>query len=988
MAELWSLIKSCRTYRGPEKTAAIYELLVRRLFCSVPTSKRNLANVVRLAIAFGIRNNLCSTGCNGSLARRLLTWLLILKTASNITAITPLKVESLNRFQRGCCALAFFLSGASALTYEILWQRQMFLIFGASAPATTAILTAIFLGIALGSRLAVPLMKKFRNPFLLYAVTEGVIGVWGFFVPAILKIADGQYVALTASLGEGHPLLYSLRFLLAILSVLPATLAMGATIPVMVRCIGREKETGAAWAYGINILGAVAGCTATGLLFLRWFGIQDTRLVAVALNAVAVVAMLVVGRRQRRPDSETLAPADVELGSHTAVNDPTVRGLSSLYFVAGFVALGFEVVWLRFLGIVNTNSTTTFTLALSVYLLGMGLGSLVIYSIAKKYISPRTLFGLSHGGAALAALICFPVVYYAAQLNYTTIVTPGHAGTLTLADVIRTEATITVWLMLLPAMFMGMTYPAMCDSLSVTGISRDRWIGRSYFWGTLGSVLGILLVAMLIIPTLGLHGTFAALVVTSSALCLVSRVLQLRAMDGETDDEPLGFPLTTAFVCLGMIGTAVWFAKDPQPLMRDGIAKKIDGEWTEFSYSAPDRPLSKIVHFKSGASATVMIRKTPANDHLVYVDDHLVASTNVEAKIDSLMLAHLPLLLHENPKSALTVGFGTGGTSHGLTTHGIDAWCVEIEPEVPRCSYFMPDQNFNILDNPRFSLILNDARDHLHAGQRTYDSIITDVTNLQYKQNGNLYTVEYFDLMKQKLNPRGVACAWIPLSGISKRELQILMKSFQEVYPHATLWFMNHDFSNFGILIGTAEKLQIDYSRLQAGFADQSIADSLAEIGMTHPLQFVHCLHLDEDGYRQFCGDVELHTDDMPVLEFSSVMSFHSVNQTFCDNLSSSLKLRPTDFRPYVKNIPAGMDGEFDKHQTASLSFCRVGLNMYQFFVAQGEDNFPAALEILKQANESAQAGMTAWPEDKTRETFYTKFLSAASRWLQSNAAR
>ncbi|MHC4879386.1 MAG: spermidine synthase [Planctomycetota bacterium] len=415
---------------------------------------------------------------------------------------------------------------------------------------------------------------------------------------------------------------------------------------------------------------------------------------------------------------------------------------------------------------------------------------------------------------------------------------------------------------------------------------------------------------------------------------------------------------------------------------------KRNGRWYEVppvgdTASIPTTELAELAHIKAGASGTVMVKvERNREDRLVYVDDQLVASTNMGARVDALMLAHLPLLLHPRPQNALTVGFGTGGTSHAMTTHGIDTYCVEIEPEVPRAARHTAQQNFGVLDNPLFTLILNDARDHLHSGTRTYDVIATDVTNLQYKQNCNLYTVEYFDLMGSRLNPQGVACAWIPMAAISTQELRILMRGFSDVFPHATLWYMNHTHTNFGILIGTPEPLQIDFRRLQRGFSDTRISDSLQLIGMTEPLQFVHCLHLDETGYREFCGETPRHTDDRPILEFSSPMTFYQYHETFEANLAATLRLRPTVFRPYVVNVPDNVTAEFDRHQQASRKFCNVMLLMYRHLIARGRADRSKAVAALKLAINEAQSGMQAWPGDTAREEFYVKFFTDAERWM------
>lgn len=873
--------------------------------------------------------------------------------------------------QTGLKGLIVFLSGASALTYEIVWQREMFHIFGASAPATAAILTAIFLGIAFGSRMSRLFVARVKRPILLLATLEGMIAVWGLLVPLAMSVSETCYVLSAHSLGEASALLTVARFAFAIVTLLPSTLCMGASIPVMVRSLGSEQTSSVAWIYGLNILGAVVGALATGLIWIRAFGQAESAFVAVGLNVAVVVLLLILPPRIE--ETRIVEPA--------SENEP-VSGypwLSTMYFAAGFVALGLEVVWLRFLGIVNSNSTVTFSLTLAFYLGGMGTGSLFLYGILRRYLIPYTIFAVANGGVAIASLVTFPVIYAAPYFNHSGIVMPSIAGTLTLSDLYQTEALIIFLLLFVPAVFMGLVYPAVCDSVTGHGRGRQDWIANAYFLGTLGSVVGTLLVSLGMIPWLGLHVTFGLLVIVSASICASSFAVAHK-----------GLLRKSAIAVMGMsIVCAVLIAIDARPAMRNTVVRRVDGRWMEFSTAKDGLVSAEIVRFQAGASGTAITKRDARNDdHLLYVDDQLVASTNLEAKVDALMLAHLPLLLHPDPANELTVGFGTGGTSHAITTHGISAYCVEIEPEVPRSAHLLTDQNYGVLENPLFRLILNDARDHLKITQRQYDVIATDVTNLQYKQNSSLYTVEYFQLMDERLSDGGVACAWIPMAAISKEELQILMKSFQAVFPHATLWFMNHTHTNFGILIGTPERLVIDYSRLEAGFRNAPIAESLNEIGLTAPMQFVHCLHLDEDGYRQFCGDVPMHTDNNPTLEFSSPLSFHQYEETFCENLSSQLRIRPTSFQQYVVNGPADDAPIWQRHQIASAVGCKVILQMYQFQTLwmRGERNI--ATQLLKDALQSAQVGMEAWPDDKVREDFYMNFFDDANRRISSSFQR
>ena len=846
----------------------------------------------------------------------------------------------------------------------------MFLVFGASAPATTAVLTAIFLGIAFGSLLAMPILNRFQRPLIAFSLMETTIGIWGFCIPFLLPWTDRLYIFAAHQLGEANPLLSGVRFMLAIGLLLPATLCMGATIPVMVAGLSDREKRSVSSVYGVNTLGAVVGASMTGLFLIRILGMSQTRFVAAGFNMAAALLVVSTARRSHA--------AQISQAEQASDSPPTAgysrRLLSAMYFVAGYVALGLEVVWLRFLGIVNTNSTVTFSLTLSVYLLAMGLGSLVLFPVLRRFMRPTTIFSSGNLAVALASLMTFPVIYSAPKINYWRIAEPAANSTLTLTDIYSTEAIIIGVLMFFPALFMGLIYPAVCQSLVGSSAQRTSWVASSYFLGTLGSVAGILTLSMWVIPAVGLHSAFAVLVIASTGLGCLSWIV---ARTGTKRWLVVGIGF-----CLS--GWAISIAVESRPALREFTSRKTGTGWNEFSVPNPDSKISEIRRFKSGSSGTVIIKKhTNSDDYLVYVDDQLVASTNMEARVDALMLAHLPLMLHPAPGNELTVGFGSGGTSHAITTHNIEAFCVEIEPEVPRSATLLDRQNFGVTGHPKFHLILNDARDHLSIGRQSYDVIATDVTNLQYKQNSSLYTVEYFQLMQNKLRPDGIACAWIPMAAITTDELRILMKSFQHVFPHATLWYMNHTHTNFGILIGTPRELKIDFNRVERIFAMPAVSENLKLISVTDPLQVIHSLHLDEYGYREFCGDVPLHTDNAPVLEFSSPLSFYQYNETFRDNLDATMQYRPQSLRQLVDGFPEERMADWRNQETASQCFCNVVLHFYSFLIHRGRNQNAAAIQDLKSAADFAQRGMETLPKDVSRERFYVQFFEMARAAIQ-----
>jgi spermidine synthase len=893
--------------------------------------------------------------------------------------------------------LAVTCSGASALTLEILWQRQLHLSFGASAPATTAVLTAIFLGIAFGSLIAGRMLPRIGRPLRIFAAVEAGIGLWGGAVPLLVPIADGCYRWAATGFGESSWLLAGFRFVLSAGLLFPAALGMGATLPLMLGGVPTGGRLRPAAVYGWNTVGAVCGSLVTGLLLVRWFGTGQAYVGALVFSGLGSLLGLAADRfvgavavdegesRGALPGTRDLPfPPDHPC---TPVRLPC-RGLRVAYFLAGAVALGLEVVWLRFLGIVSSSSTITFSFSLAAYLLGMGCGSLVLYPLLRRVLADKSvpgqsgvqalrIFSLANLTTGLLTLATWPVLHHAAALNYEWITVPAATGVLTLSHIYQTEALLVFGLMFLPALSMGLVYPAVCDAAEGSELSRSRWAGTAAFPGTLGAAAGVLLMSVWVIPALGLHGSLALLISSAVGLGLWIR----------PRSEPFAERGLRAAVAVIILAGAGWIAAERRPALREFGVEWHEGAWHEVSLARPGERVSRIERFRAGPTGTVIIKeKTDGGDRLVCVDDQLVASTNLEARVDALMLAHLPLLLHPNPRSELTVGFGSGGTSYAITTHEIDAWCVEIEPEVPRAAELLTQQNLDVLGHPRFRLIINDARDHLIAGQHWYDVIATDVTNLQYRQNSSLYTVEYFQRMQGRLNPGGIACAWIPLAAISTDELRILMRGFQTVFPPATLWFLNHTHTNFGILIGTPQPLRVDYRRLESGMAIPAVRENLARISITDPLQVIHSLHLDETGYRRFCGSGVLHTDDNPVLEFSSPLSFHQYNLTFRQNLAETLRYRPADLRPFVTDVPNLRAADWNAQATAALNFCRVLVCFYDVLMAQGRGDMDQVLQVLGKAVRLAEAGIAANPADGVRERFYSAFFEQAQRWLQAAA--
>ncbi|MDH5535899.1 MAG: hypothetical protein OEZ08_10075 [Betaproteobacteria bacterium] len=791
----------------------------------------------------------------------------------------------------------FFFSGASALAYETLWQRQMLLIFGASAPATTAVLTSFFCGIAFGSLIGGRILRRRGNALKFYAAAELWIGICAILMPFLLQAVEDLYVLLSRSWPSETPGAASsflLRFWMAVVVVLPATLGMGATIPAMNRILDEMKKrsigVNVGLAYGINTLGAVVGGLVTGFVLIKTVGVTNSLYSAFGLNAIVFLGALTLSRR-----FSFTTPAHAAKKLRRAF-----LWLAALYFGSGFLALGYEVLWLRVLGILATNGVYTFVLALAVYLLGFSLGSLLLFRVLAQRLSALQIFFVANFGVGAAALACSAAAYLWPPVIARHMLQLVEQDALGLGYLTFFEAIYAFSLMFVPAILMGLAYPAVCQKLIEERENIAEQSGTIYFIGNLGAMFGIACTGLFIVPTLGLNGTLAVFCAVSVSLAVLTVVAY-----------PETFPTTPipGYAASGLVlATCALFFLNAPPVLRHGEARydKSTGSWYE-GVPRQGEKQTRILRYKAGASGTIIVKEERYPGEAVafrrlYVDDQAVASTIPGAVIDAKMLAHIPLFLHPGASKALTVGFGSGGTSYSMTLHGVETHAVEIEPEVMRSAEYFLDQNHDVLAVEAFRLILNDARDHLHIARRKYDVISTDVTNLQYKQNASLYSREYFQLLKQSLAHDGIACAWIPIKGIREDELRILMRTFLDVFPNASLWFMDHGETSFGILIGTPQPLRFDLGRLKEVYAIPEVRRDLEGIGVADLNQIASFLYLDHESFREYVGDGPLHTDDRPTLEFSSPVSFYSQRRSVFPLAEKWNSLRAESFVPLLQN--------------------------------------------------------------------------------------
>jgi spermidine synthase len=349
-----------------------------------------------------------------------------------------------------------------------------------------------------------------------------------------------------------------------------------------------------------------------------------------------------------------------------------------------------------------------------------------------------------------------------------------------------------------------------------------------------------------------------------------------------------------------------------------------------------------LVYYREGNNGTVSVIEEGNGMRSILVDGQPVAGTFGTSVIDQKMLAHLPLLLHPDPHRALTVGFGSGGTSWSMTLHGIDVDCVEIERAVPAAADHFTSENHRILDHPRFHLILDDARSWLRVAPARYDAIVTDCTNIQYRSNGDLYTVDYFQLMKDRLDDRGIAAAWVPANGIREPDLKTLMRSFRQVFPHTSVWYMNSLPTDFLIVVGTPARLRIDMDQLSQRMHQPQVAEDLGAVGLADSCRLVHSLLLGEDNLAAYLDSGDVNTDDRPILSYSTYGA--TFQKTIATNLLAMLSCQENP-EAYVVNAPH--TEAMLRHQVATTEMILGHVNHWAGLEREALFHYAKAAEIL-----------------------------------------
>ena len=318
------------------------------------------------------------------------------------------------------------------------------------------------------------------------------------------------------------------------------------------------------------------------------------------------------------------------------------------------------------------------------------------------------------------------------------------------------------------------------------------------------------------------------------------------------------------------------------------------------------------------------------HERTVFVDGVGVAGTDSILQTDQKSLAHVPMMLLRDPKSVLTVGFGSGGCSHSMLLHDrlerVD--CVEICPTVLEAAPYLtaanhrllghieppgaeldPEATFEIVPtepDPRYRIILDDARSWLRYTDDRYDVIATDCTDLRYKSNANLYDLEYFQACRDRLTDEGIVVVWMPLAGLSLDVFKIALRTFHRVFPAMGIFYMDNEPTHYILLIGWQDRVMLDYSLCEKTLAEPDVRDDMAEFYLDDSVKLLSCFITGGDVLDEFLAGDEINTQNEPLIEFLSP-KYGYADKPLIDNLDALMRIRVSP-RRFLKEGSASPD--------------------------------------------------------------------------------
>jgi spermidine synthase len=751
--------------------------------------------------------------------------------------------------------LLFVVSGFAALVLETVFLRQLTWVLGSSSRALALVLAAFLGGLALGAALFGRAADRSTRPLALFGILEG--GTALAALGLVWLLGPGRDVLLAPLRAiESGALRSVVEIVLALGLLLVPTTLMGGTLPALGRHRIRTLDGfvgSLGLLYGLNTLGAALGTFVAGFLLFETLGVAGTAYIAILGQlAIAAAAILLArssaptarGRGQVSGSGPDLPPRPEPAAPEHAL--PTAgrggaRGLALLAATtAGLAALGYEVLWTRLLSLPLRSFTYSFSLMLSLFLLGLCLGALALWALAPRIERPLAWagwLGIAMSGYVAASLLWLPEAL-------TPLATQGWT------DFVIRGAGRAALIVLPPTILSGMILPLATRACALGAARVGREVGAAYAMNTAGSITGALGAGLLLLPWLGAPRALGALALTQ-ALAFAA-VMFGSATHRLSRTAALLTPLVVSVPIL-----AVEPARFVESFLRASRGTDTFGETLFFRESATDT--IAVVRREYGAI-------DPEAKSLL---TNGVAMTATVKPVWRYMAAegHLPVLLSRDPRRALAIGVGTGITLAAVASHDAveSITAVELSEGVVEALPVFERENDRAFADPRVRLVRQDGRHWLETARERFGVVTVEPPPPIVAGAAHLYSREFYRACLERLEPGGVVAQWLPLHAQSLASARMTARTFLDAFPHVRLWLPS---VRDAVLVGSPDPLTLDLGRVESAWATPRTRRNLDRAFLETPEAFLATLLLDRAGIEAWIGDAPPITDDRPRMEF------------------------------------------------------------------------------------------------------------------------
>lgn len=829
--------------------------------------------------------------------------------------------------RRGTVLTLFLFSGFTGLVYEVLWMKELGLLFGNTAQAAATTLAAFFLGLAVGGRFFGRCAARSSNPLRAYALLEAGVAASALLYFALFAVYESIYAPLFDAVGDRPGVFLAVKFTLALGVLFPPAFFMGGTFPMMSQHAVRARHAlghTAAQFYAVNTLGAALGAYTAGFHLPALLGFTNSYLLAVAVSAAVAASAAWLARRNSGTAHATLEAAAAE----TTPAPLSVAAVWSLAFLSGAVTLALEVLWTRMFAQVLQNSVYTFSAILVVFLASLALGSALASRVARGAVDcVTTVIVLLLAAATAVSVTPFLFVWSTNGLVYLG-ETSGWS-----AYVAKVFASIAL-VIGPPTVLLGTLFPYLMKVGEFWRLGAGRTVGDLVAVNTIGAIIGAVAAGFLLLEAFGLWrsiwllaGIYPLTVIFLPARSL-SRITLYRG---------------ASLAGLAMLAVALGLGR--LPLARSDAA---EGE--------------SLVAVREGSAATVAVVRRKSSLKIKLNNYYSLGGTDA-AKWEAWQ-AHLPLLLHPAPRSVFFLGMGTGITAGAALHHPVDRVVVtEIVPEIVEVArdHFAEHVN-GLFEDPRVRIVTEDGRNYLRGTRERFDVVVADLFMPWKAGVGSLYTREHYRAARARLTPGGLYVQWLPLYQMSEREFGVIARTMVEAFPQVTLW--RGDFFSKGpilALVGHAQTSPLDPRLMGPRLARMD--PDIRELPLRHFVPDVARAGSDAGeammlarlllyyggnlgAARELLNAYGVNTDDEPLIEYRA-----PVSQRQEATLSMTwFAMRPLIdfFAALLAAVPPERDSFLASTDGAQREFVRAGLDLHRIQVLEADGDHAAAERALE----------------------------------------